>query len=588
MIALLRGSLVASDPGNQRLRLAVRGVLALAGSAVAVWLLSRALGQAVLAGAPAVIVAMSGSLAVNGPARRWRIVTIALGAVTAIGGASLAAWLAPSTLVSRIVFVVLSGVAVAAQAFGQRGMAAGMLGFMAYFISLFLHVPLATLWWTAIAIGAGAGVTAVVQVVVPEPSGSDLTPYLRAFRARARALERATPRRLRLRVTDLRETALAFDDRLSEEDNDLRDVLLDATLAAERVAELRSRSSDDAEARKRLHELEHDLVRCARERRGDGGLGGGFAPPAKHVVARKVLQTMTATAVAVPLGELVSTQRWYWAALGAFVVFTRPETAGETVTRGAERLLGTTAGAAAGIALGSAAAGSRPAQFVLLGAALFVTLYAFPLSYALAMAGMTTVLAILYDLLGTFSDELLGIRVAETAIGVTLGGLAAVTILPTSTRAKVDRAEEELLGDVHDFLDALRARAEGGSSDVSATARALERDAQTLRTAARPIARPLPGLGSARSRRRIALLSSLGRSARATASALRRNGLDDAGRVRLRDELEAIERALDAPGQAAEEAPAEVDGNGPAIESLRRMRRTLAALADEGTGPYRA
>lgn len=589
----LRGTVVASDPSNHRLRLAIRGVLSLGLAAVSVWLLSRALGQPVLAGAPAVIVAMSGTIATNGPGPRWRAATIALCAVTAISGAALAAALAPHTLASRIVFVVLSGVAVAAQAFGQRGMAAGLLAFMAYFIALFLHVPVATLWWTALAIAAGAAVTAVAQLLVPEPPASDLRPFVRAFRARAGAIERAAVAvsargtsharsRLRGRVFDLRETALAFDDRIADDDGDLRDVLLDATLAAERVSELALASRETDGARDALHELEERLARCARERRAARERRRPYGGPPRNVLARKVVQAMLATAVAVPLGEVVSTQRWYWAALGAFVVFTRPETAGETVARGAERLVGTTAGAAAGIAIGSALAGHRPAQFVVLGIALFLTLYAFPLSYAVAMAGITTVLAILYDLLGVFSDELLGLRVAETAIGVTLGGLAAALVLPTSTRAKVERAERELLGDVNAFVGELRERLDGGSADVYASARAVERDAQTLREAAQPIARPLPGLGSAARRRRNALLASLGRSARSTAAALRTDRPGAEERERLLQELDAVARALAEPHAAVDEAPDDDADDRPAVDSLRRMRRALAALADDG------
>ena len=107
------------------------------------------------------------------------------------------------------------------------------------------------------------------------------------------------------------------------------------------------------------------------------------------------------------------------------------------------------------MALGSAVSGHPTAQLVLLGVGVFVSLYLFGVSYILAMAGITTILAVIYDLMGQFSDQVLELRVAETAIGVALGGLAAMVVFPMSSRGKIRESENDLLEELQKFVDKL-------------------------------------------------------------------------------------------------------------------------------------
>ena len=619
---------VASDPSHQRLRMAARGTLAVGGAVGAVILLSRLLGQSVLPAAPGVIVAMIGTMAVNDDSLRGRMTTLGLGVLSAFGGVAVGSMLFDANGVSHVVFVLVAGAAVYAQRYGPRGMALGMLGFMSYFMAIFLRVPTASLWWTALAICCGAVIAALVkEVVVPERPVGDLRRTIDAFTTRVAQVRRAAEvvvrdgddgidgkrrSRLRRRIVSLRETELAIDTQLGQSDDEtslrLHDLILHATLSAETLGERAVHGegmADLAEWRDELAKIVTELRDTGRVARPDDN---GAEPdddedadedadadgtpdaeprtwPSSDV--RKALQATVATGLAVPIGLLVSTQRWYWAAIGAFVVFTRPATAAESVVRGLERLLGTTLGAAAGMALGSAVSGHATAQLVLLGVGVFVSLYLFGVSYTLAMAGITTILAIIYDLMGQFNDQVLELRVAETAIGVALGGLAAMLVFPTSSRGKIQDAEDDLLEELREFVDKLAdPQADHAARTLRDDARAVEQKTHDLRLAAEPLAQPFPGLGSGRRRRRVVMLTALGRSARQLA----REFSADPAAVRdaaVREDVEALSRRLHATRSDTDfqRGPLPAARAESSIgRELQRISRVLDSMGEDGVG----
>jgi uncharacterized membrane protein YccC len=214
-----------------------------------------------------------------------------------------------------------------------------------------------------------------------------------------------------------------------------------------------------------------------------------------------------------------------------------------------------------------------------------VSLYLFGVSYILAMAGITTILAIIYDLMGQFSDQVLELRVAETAIGVALGGLAAMVVFPTSSRGKIRESEDDLLEELQEFVDKL-ADPDAGHvpRGLRDDARAVEQKAHDLRLAAEPLAAPFPGLGSGRRRRRVVMLTALGRSARQLA----REFSADPGAVRdaaVREDIEALSRRLQA-------VRLETDGSqrvpvpgphakGPIGRELQRIARVLDSMCED-------
>ncbi len=352
-------------------------------------------------------------------------------------------------------------------------------------------------------------------------------------------------RRLRRRLLDLSETAAVVDAQLEEDDagygagaDRLRQRVFDATLAVEELGDTAVRHGSDGRQHPVVSQalaafaddapqrslavlrdaasetdgaLVPELTRIAEaladvrppdasaapeaEPAADGPPGAaGEAPaddaPSSRETLRKPLQVAVAMAVAIILGELVSSQRWYWAVIGAFVVFTRADTAGQSLVRAWQRILGTTLGAAAGIALGSVVGGHAPVEVGVLVVAAFTAMYVMPISHTLAMFSITTMLAVLFGLLGTFSDGLLELRVLETLIGGTVGGLAATLILPIRTGDKAREATDTALSALEDLLRDLGARPSDrdrvAHADLLAAARAVQEGAQTARHGAAP------------------------------------------------------------------------------------------------------
>jgi hypothetical protein len=101
-------------------------------------------------------------------------------------------------------------------------------------------------------------------------------------------------------------------------------------------------------------------------------------------------------------------------------------------------------------------------------------------------------LALVYTLLGRFSDGLLGVRLLETAIGAVFGGIAAILILPTRTRDVVQAKAYEVLDAAAALVHTSIARIAGAAdaSEPLDAARVLEEHVQQF------IVRAKPAIGS--------------------------------------------------------------------------------------------
>jgi uncharacterized membrane protein YccC len=235
---------------------------------------------------------------------------------------------------------------------------------------------------------------------------------------------------------------------------------------------------------------------------GGGGDGGAGMPPGAGVTTeqswvgrlapstRQAVQVAVASSLAIVAGTQLSSARWYWAVIGAFTIYSGTTSRGETVVRGWQRVVGTVAGVAVGAVVASIVAGDVTVSIALIFVALFTGFYLMRVSYAFMVLGMSTMLALLYGLLGEFTIGLLVTRIEETAIGAGIGIVVALFVLPTRTRSVVGRD----LGDVLDGLGELLGRTarhltgEGdGDDELTRTGRDLDRRLQVLRTSAMPL-----------------------------------------------------------------------------------------------------
>ena len=273
-----------------------------------------------------------------------------------------------------------------------------------------------------------------------------------------------------------------------------------------------------------------------------------------HPSTKAAIQVAVATSAATILGELISPDRWYWAVLTAFLVFTGVSTRGEILTRAGHRIVGTIAGVAAGVLLASLVGHHPAVQMVLLVLCVFCAFYLVTVAYAWLTFFVTVLLAMLYGLLGDFSVQVLELRIAETAAGGVVGIASAYFIFSTGTRSTfidkvgvyLDRMTELIGAAVDSVL------APGGETDLVAATRRLDNALQDVVTAGKPLQ-----MGPAvRSRRGAQRLMRGLQAGNRSAHALARAGVNaaraepdtappDVTAAALRDATDHVRRTLD-------------------------------------------
>ncbi|MBB3666347.1 MULTISPECIES: FUSC family protein [Prauserella salsuginis group] len=207
---------------------------------------------------------------------------------------------------------------------------------------------------------------------------------------------------------------------------------------------------------------------------------------------RSAIQAVLGGGLAVVGGELVSHQRWYWAVLTVFVVFLGTSSAGATLIKSARRIVGTIVGIFAGALCALVVAENVPATIVLILVCVFGMVFFARASQVAMTFFITTMLGLLYSLLGTFSIDVLGVRLAETAVGAASGVLAAVVIVPVRTRAVMLDDVATALEDLREYVTQARALLSGVDNvNVIELSRTLDRDVEQVRAVVEPLTHPI-------------------------------------------------------------------------------------------------
>ncbi|MGH3436729.1 MAG: FUSC family protein [Sciscionella sp.] len=207
-----------------------------------------------------------------------------------------------------------------------------------------------------------------------------------------------------------------------------------------------------------------------------------------ELTTRQAVQAVIAGAIAITAGELLSSQRWYWAVITAFVVFVGTTSRGDLLVKGFRRAMGTVAGVVIGIVVATPVYGHLGLAAVLIVISVFLAFYFLRVSYALMSFFITVMLSLLYDLLGTFQSGILLLRVEETAIGVAAGALAAVFVLPTRTGEVVGDDLVAFLGGLRSFLSrAQELLVEGESVSLIEESRGVDRTLERLSKTMTPL-----------------------------------------------------------------------------------------------------
>ncbi|OXM74907.1 MULTISPECIES: FUSC family protein [Amycolatopsis] len=207
---------------------------------------------------------------------------------------------------------------------------------------------------------------------------------------------------------------------------------------------------------------------------------------------RSAIQAMVGGGLAVLGGELISDARWYWAVLTVFVVFLNTSTAGATFVKGFRRVTGTLGGIFGGMLLALLVTGNTIATVVLILVCVFCLVYVARVSQLLMAFFITCMLGLLYSLLGTFSIEVLWVRVAETAIGAAAGLIAAILVVPVRTRTVMVSDIDAALVDLCEFLSSAEALLSGRENvNVIELSRELDRSVEKVRTTIEPLTHPI-------------------------------------------------------------------------------------------------
>src|SRR6202034_4200821 len=115
-----------------------------------------------------------------------------------------------------------------------------------------------------------------------------------------------------------------------------------------------------------------------------------------------------------------------WAVIAAFITFMGANTAGEQIRKSFLRIGGTFVGVIVGAVLAHLVGDRVLLQLVVVIVSLFLGLYLFRINYTFMTIGITVMVSQLYVELDEFSNSLLLLRLAETAVGA---GVAIVTVL---------------------------------------------------------------------------------------------------------------------------------------------------------------
>jgi Fusaric acid resistance protein-like len=199
---------------------------------------------------------------------------------------------------------------------------------------------------------------------------------------------------------------------------------------------------------------------------------------------RTAIQVGVAIGAAIALGDLLSGQRFYWAVIGAFVVFQGTSNTEEQIGKALSRIVGTLVGIVVGSRLVDLIGPHAAAwMIVIILASVLLGLYLQRADYAFLVIGITVMVSQLYSELGDFSNSLLVQRLEETAIGAAVAAAVVVAVLPLHASRVARVALRGYLAAMAGLLQRAYA-ALGGEEDAAS----LQDDSRALDTAYRALA----------------------------------------------------------------------------------------------------
>jgi uncharacterized membrane protein YccC len=533
-------SLAALDPGLIALRRGLRGAVSFALTVLLARAVGALTGQDPLSMALGFSVSIFGAVVAREVETRARLISTCW-LIAASGASFCVSALLRNPWINHALFVAVVFAVVYARRWGERANATGFGAFSSFFLAAFLAPSPAELSWHLLGLLlASLAVFAVQVVLLPQRP-----------RASIERIQRVIARQIDAVHADLGRCVDRCDDRarrslrlgLARLEASIRRARtqLDAIVggsrgpagvglawfqletAAEALARRGAPAAEHAECRGAFVEAAITEVRDAlrassgvlEARLEDAGRASAPSPAAPRGAAnaaaplfcdpgvtlqtRLAIQASAACALAILAGEWLSPQRWYWAVITVFVMFTGTSSRGDAIDKSLQRLLGTVLGVLAGMALVRLVGNEPHALFLLLLGSIFFTYCAFTEHFATMTFFLTIMLALLFALLRRFSGQLLWLRLEETALGAIAGILVSALLLPRTTHSHARDQFMALLASVDHFVAAIVEQLlDHQTPALDAHSRDVVRAQDDMIAALRPL-RLLPGDGGRRS-----------------------------------------------------------------------------------------
>ena len=441
----------------------------------------------------ALIATMQGALQVNDSSASARAITRICAALSAFAAIVAITAVHGSLEQINVVLVMIAFAASYAARFGVRWRGVGIFTFMCAVVASYLREDERDLWTVASALLiSGVVVHLVRNVVVLDRPALEFRRLVSAalsvsqkLRKLVDAVGRAEPRAsdLRLVMTALSAEIRACESALPLENPGLDDSettialrLLDLQVAAETLIHEASRQqAENRQARPRTDAAISEVLKA--ETALQAGLAalpasfpssvGNDTPVTKadwfpkrgewlrDQTLRRALQVTLACAIAALLGEAISSERWFWAVISAFMIFNNAQSGAAVAVRGFDRAWGTAIGIVIGIILATLTHNHLLWLSAALAISVFITFFVARVSYVAMSLFLTISLSLIYGLIGIFTPELLVLRLQETAIGVGSGALVALLLFPISLHQQIAKAINALLIALADLLEAI-------------------------------------------------------------------------------------------------------------------------------------
>ena len=171
-----------------------------------------------------------------------------------------------------------------------------------------------------------------------------------------------------------------------------------------------------------------------------------------HPTTALGIQAVVATGAAMVVARLLNVDHSNWVFWTAFVVIAG--STGESLRKMMLRVAGTVGGATIGVALALLLPDSTALIVTLATACIFLSIYAWPISYPLMVFWINIGFVIVYTLLGARALDLLLARPVTTLLGALVAALVVVFVFPIRTADRFKEAAARFLDAVDGYVAA--------------------------------------------------------------------------------------------------------------------------------------